>query len=77
MKKIRDMYMDDETHEDICRKLRETATEFGSEDLEGAVIIGHYDVESISNLRYITAPTVASETLGNVDFKVARFFEDI
>jgi len=63
--------------ENICRKLRLTAQEFGQKAIENAVIIGsEYDGESISGHKYIDCPTVSGSKLGGVEFKVARFFED-
>ena len=64
--------------EEICRKLRNTCTEHGHNSLKKAVVIGP-DIgdDNVSGLKYITAPTISTYTLGNVHFKVARFFEDI
>jgi hypothetical protein len=66
------------TRKNICRKLRLTALEFGQNSLANATIIGPDDLESpISGINYIMCPTIVEVTLGGVDFKVARFFEDI
>lgn len=63
--------------EDLFRKLRKTATEFGQDRLNDAVIIGPDEfVSPISGHQYLTCPTLGQVTLGNVDWKVARFFED-
>ena len=52
--------------------------EFGPSALKDAVIIGPLHIKGIlSNKQYIMAPTFADHTLGCVDWKVARFFENI
>jgi len=68
---------------EIARKLRETEREFKYErlNLDEAVVIGdfnHDDWEGdlFMGFKMIHAPTIGSYTLGNVDYKVARFFED-
>ncbi len=64
--------------EGIARKLRETEKEFGRDALSKAVIIDHLDIEGqICGKDYIHAPTMAGPILGNVKFKVSRFFENI
>lgn len=63
--------------ENLCRKLRKTHSEFGADALENAFMIGTYKVKQVSNLPYYTCPTIVNETLGGVDFKVARFFEEV
>ena len=63
--------------EEICRKIRACAKEFGEEKISNAVIIGNsLGTDHVSNLQYIYAPTIPGWTLGMVEFKVARFFED-
>lgn len=52
--------------------------EFGPFALQNAVIIGPLQITKlISGHQYIIAPSFANHTLGFVDWKVARFFEDI
>jgi len=64
--------------EAICRKLRLTAKEYEQRVIENAVIVGWEEVPSagISGHTYVHCPAVSWPTLGNVDFEVARFFED-
>ena len=66
-----------EAKEEICRKLRETVKEFGQREVAGAVIIGSDDILSfVGGHTYLIAKTISITTLGNVEYKVARFFED-
>lgn len=67
----------DHIKEDICRKLRLTAAEFGQKSLTGARVLSCYDYDSVGRHEHITIPTLSIITLANVSFKVARFFEDI
>lgn len=62
--------------EELCRKLRVTAFERGYSALKNAVMIGPREIDNISNIPYITCPTISVETLGRVDYKTARQFED-
>lgn len=61
---------------ELCRKLRVTASERGPDALKNAVMIGPDEFDMVSNIQYITCPTVSIETLGGVDYKTARLFED-
>ncbi len=65
-----------EVKEELCRKLRAVVAEYGQASLKGAVMVGSYDTESVSNIPYITCPTISGETLGNVEYKTAREFEN-
>ena len=63
-----------------CRKLRATISEFGQKTIDGAVIIGGYEFpgrDQIGGLEYIYSPTKCGLTLAKVEYKVARFFEDV
>ena len=63
--------------EEIFRKLRTTVSEFGQEKVTPAIIVGPYYLDSpISGHQYLMCPTIAEDTLANVDWKIARFFED-
>jgi len=62
--------------DELCRKLRVIAREYGQNKLKGAVMVGSLDVDHISDIPYINCPSLGTETLGNVDFKTARAFED-
>jgi len=62
--------------EDLCRKLRATLAECGHASLKGAVMVGAYDAESVSDIPYVTCPTLSTETLGGVSYKTAREFEN-
>jgi len=67
-----------QAREEICRKLRETAREFGQEAVTPATIIGAIGLESpVYGHQYVQCPTVFQLTLGNVSWKVARFFEEV
>lgn len=62
----------------IAKKLRITAAEYGEKRLTGAVLIGpDIGLETVCGLTYIAAATLADYTLGNVDFKVTRFFDEV
>lgn len=62
----------------IAEKLRLTSTELGREALIGAVIVGPHDLGAhISTHQYVYCPTLGEVTLGDVQWKTARFFEDI
>ncbi len=64
--------------EGIARKLRETEKEYGRGAMAKAVIIDCLEIgEQICGKDYIHAPTMAGPILGNVKFKVSRFFENI
>jgi hypothetical protein len=67
----------------LCSKMRATLKEYGRNALDGACVIGpHDDCDHVSALPYVYAPTLVSDVLGsvdlrgNVDHKIARFFED-
>lgn len=65
--------------EEICRKLRATASEFGQDALNNAVVIdgdSEYDCDTIGGHKFIYAPTISNPILAKCGFKVARFFED-
>lgn len=68
--------MTKEVREELCRKLRAVVAERGQASLKGAVMIGMYDAENVSDIPYVTCPTISVETLGNVDYKTAREFEN-
>ena len=63
---------------EIARKLRETATEFGNDIVSKSTVCStlkfDYDYGGVKQLQ---CPTISIVTLGNVPFKVARFFENI
>lgn len=63
--------------EKLCAKLRATVQEFGQSALSNAVMVGSLEIDYVSDIPYMTCPTIANETLGNVSYKVARFFENI
>ena len=70
-----------ESNHEIARKLRATVREFGQNNLDGAVIVWNFNSinlypEQIGGHKFIYCPTISVATLGNVDYKVARFFED-
>ena len=65
-----------DVREDLCRKLRKTVTECGRGSLKNAVMIGMYTVNNVSDIPYMTCPTIGINTLGNVEYKTARVFED-
>ena len=62
--------------EELCRKLRVTIAECGRDSLKNAVMVGMYDAENVSDIPYVMCPTISVETLGNVDYKTAREFEN-
>ena len=71
--------------EEIARKLRETSKEYrNSTDLDplyGAVIVTGEpelaEMVKVCGMKIIYAPTISGYTLGNVQWKIARFFEDV
>ena len=62
--------------EELCTCIRATIKEFGANSLKDAIIIGPYQIEHVSDIKYLYVPTIATHTLGNIHFKIARFFED-
>ena len=63
--------------EEVCRKLRLTAAEFGQKNLFGAIVIGPSDLpKNFGGHDYINVTTVGEYRLGNIGWKIARFFED-
>ena len=68
-----------EATEEICRKLRATAGEFGQDKMrmDKVVIITTLIDKKIGGHTCIRAPTISETTLGNCSYDVARFFEDI
>jgi hypothetical protein len=64
----------------ICKAIRETVEEYGKDSLKGAVIIDEVDLlnheHEIGGVKYLYCPTITGPTLGNVGYKIARFFED-
>lgn len=65
------------TKDEICRKLRETVIEFGNNIVSRSIIITNMlDCKTCGGVTVVVAPTV-NLTLGNVEYKVARFFEDV
>ena len=65
--------------EEICRKLRIAAQDFGQEalNMDTVCVVGaDYSIESVGGHKYIYAPTISVETLTGCSFKVARCFED-
>lgn len=66
-----------EIKEHLCSKLRALVQEYDFERLKNMCLIGPYDFKTISNVKYIHAPTLGETTLANVDFKVARFWEEL
>ena len=68
--------MDDIEREEIKLKLNACESEFGLDVMENAVIISVHEIDHCCGVRNVFAPTVTPPTLGNVPFKVARFFED-
>ena len=70
--------------EEICRKLRATAGEFGQDKMrmDEVVVITPLITPTLDNGKVgghtcIRAPTIGETTLGNCSYDVARFFEDI
>lgn len=70
------MEMPSEVLHELARKLRIVVTEHGQNSLKDAVMIGIYDKENVSDIPYITCPTVSSEILGGVTYNIARDFEN-
>jgi len=68
--------MPGEVKEELYRKLRVTVAECGQASLSGAVMVGMYDADHVSDIPYMTCPTICDETLGNVDYNTARCFEN-
>jgi hypothetical protein len=63
--------------EEICRKLRACVEEFGQAYVTGAVILYSGDIGYFTGgHKCIQCPTIAIPKLGNVEYKVARFFEE-
>ena len=65
------------TKQILYAKLRATVEEFGRDATSKALIVG--PTSGFANTAeglFIDAPTVSVYTLANVEFKVARFFED-
>lgn len=63
--------------DEICRKIRMVATEFGNDIVKNSIIVTNMlDCEACGGVKVIVTPTV-NLTLGNVEYKVARFFEDV
>ena len=53
------------------------ATEFGNDIVKNSIIVTNMlDCETCGGVKVIVTPTV-NLTLGNVEYKVARFFEDV
>ncbi len=71
--------MDKEYIEEVARKLRATVKEYGERDIKNAALIDSYchTKEEVCGLEYIYAPTVSGPHLARVNWRVARFFEDI
>jgi hypothetical protein len=68
----------DDIREKVLYKLRQTAIECGQKAITPAIIVGPFDLESpISGHQYIRCATLGDVTLGNVDWKTARYFEDV
>lgn len=62
----------------IADKLRLCGEEFGFSNIKfDVIIVGPADYTEIAGYKYITAPTLSTTVLANVDWKIARFFEDI
>lgn len=67
-----------EAKEDVYFRLRRTEKEFGREALKNAVLISNIEfTESAGGVDHVFCPTASNPILGNVDWKVARFFEDL
>ena len=63
--------------ERVAYKLRATEKEFGREVLKHAVVVGPEEMrKKVAGFPYIRCKTLGDLTLGNVEWKVARFFED-
>ena len=61
----------------IAKKLRGAVAEFGQSAIDNAVIIGPDDLpETVCGHQYVRVATIAETTLGNVPYRVARWFED-
>lgn len=65
--------------DNIAYRLRIVAREYGEVYLEGAILIVPFytEREMICGFPFVTAPTLCSISLGNVNWKVARLFEDM
>ena len=66
--------------EEVARKLRATIKELGRDALKDAVIVGSEFLDGrleVCGVPYIDCPTIAETHLGKVDYKVARYFEDV
>ena len=66
------------TKQILYAKLRATVSEFGKDATSNALIVG--PTSGFANTAaglFIDAPTVSVYTLANVEWKVARFFEDV
>lgn len=64
--------------ENIIGKLKATIGEFGVPAVEGAILIGPCTVDwrQLNGYKYVPCSTLAEVKLANVQFKVARFFEE-
>jgi hypothetical protein len=64
--------------DEICRKLRETAREYGQEALKGAIVLCPYGTNGgqVGGHKCIDVPTLDTERLAYVSWEVARFFEE-
>ena len=66
-----------EYRDNICKRLRLTAAEFGQKNLDGAILVGPYhDIEQLGGHKYLCCETLAETKLAGVDYKMSRFFED-
>lgn len=65
--------------ENIAHRLRIVAKEYSEIYLEGAILIVPFytERETICGFPLVTAPTLSEIVLGNVNWKVARLFEDM
>lgn len=67
--------------EEIARKLRATAKEYGEKSLDFAFIVSGEpileDRDHVCGIPYVHVPTMSHITLGDVKYKTARFFEEV
>ena len=66
-----------ELREELREKLQAVIAEYGIDSIKKAVIIGPYDKKQVAGIPCVHAPTLGWHVLGNVEFKVARYFEDL
>ena len=63
--------------ENIARKLRATSLEYGDIIVKDSIVCSDMELGyDFGGVKQLYCPTISIPTLGNVSFKVARYFED-